>query len=328
MRPLNANSSLKIFPGYRYSSFTRLLIEKVNKKKKNGDTNSSTIVQSLFFTYRSSSILAQKSIFFFFFVQDSSAKAIAIQRRDQFRLVMASSSSSSQNSNNFAVSRRKVVEHICLIKAKEELSEEQEKNMLDYLYTSQYHMSGIVAISLGRNSDKNKDGYTHAVYMRFRTKEDLSKYYENPSFTKVLKEQVFPHCNELLYVDFESQVEDDMMLIFRKGEEFNSGVEFVLLIEFMETALDGDADEALVSLENLIEEYPNLIVQSNQGCNFNSSNKEYTHGVVIRFRSVDAMEIFMASREYKRIWSSKLLPISQKTLSVYYSVDPIGNQIM
>jgi hypothetical protein len=44
---------------------------------------------------------------------------------------------------------RKVVEHICLLKAKENLSDEEEKDMLDYLYTTQYQMGGIVAISLG-----------------------------------------------------------------------------------------------------------------------------------------------------------------------------------
>lgn len=44
---------------------------------------------------------------------------------------------------------RKVVEHICLLKAKKDLSEEEENDMLDYLYTSQYQMGGIVAISLG-----------------------------------------------------------------------------------------------------------------------------------------------------------------------------------
>lgn len=32
---------------------------------------------------------------------------------------------------------------------KEDLSEEQEKDMLDYLYTTQYQMRGIIAISLG-----------------------------------------------------------------------------------------------------------------------------------------------------------------------------------
>ena len=44
---------------------------------------------------------------------------------------------------------RKVVEHICLLKAQEDLSEEKENNMLDYLYTTQYQMSGIISISLG-----------------------------------------------------------------------------------------------------------------------------------------------------------------------------------
>lgn len=45
------------------------------------------------------------------------------------------------------------MEHVCLLKAKESLlSEEKEKDMLDYLYTSQYQMRGIVAISVGEYS--------------------------------------------------------------------------------------------------------------------------------------------------------------------------------
>lgn len=41
------------------------------------------------------------------------------------------------------------MEHIHLIKAREDISEHEEKDMLDYLYTFQYHMNGIIAISLG-----------------------------------------------------------------------------------------------------------------------------------------------------------------------------------
>lgn len=40
---------------------------------------------------------------------------------------------------------------MCLIKGKEDLSEEQEKDMLDYLYTTQYQMRGILSISLGHS---------------------------------------------------------------------------------------------------------------------------------------------------------------------------------
>lgn len=44
---------------------------------------------------------------------------------------------------------RKVVEHLCLLKANRDLSNDEEQNMLDHLYTSQYQMRGILSVSLG-----------------------------------------------------------------------------------------------------------------------------------------------------------------------------------
>lgn len=169
------------------------------------------------------------------------------------------------------------MEHVCLLKAKQSLlSEEKEKDMLDYLYTSQYQMRGIVAISVGEPpstpiilksnlyrfsftltgsiGDKSSGDFTHALFVRFQRKEDLEMFYENPLFLKVLNEHVTPFCHVcpltcktpflsvalssrlliplvLLYldvsslmlqglinVDYESEVEDDILSIFRKGE--------------------------------------------------------------------------------------------------------------
>ncbi|CBI34706.3 stress-response A/B barrel domain-containing protein UP3 isoform X1 [Vitis vinifera] len=238
------------------------------------------------------------------------------------------SASVGQNSSNDTEGKRKVVEHICLLKAKENLSEEEEKDMLDYLYTTQYQMRGIIAITLGRISDQNIENYTHAVYMRFQRKEDLGKFYENPFYLGVLRERVMPYCHGLIYVDFESEVEDDILPIFRKGEEFNYGVEFILLISFAKSKFGGPAEDALASLAELILEFPSLIVQSTQGLNFCPSSKEYTHGVVIRFRSIEALELFTGSTEYKDIWRSKFQMIVQKTLPIHFSVDPVGTEIM
>ncbi|CAK8579155.1 unnamed protein product [Lathyrus sativus] len=224
--------------------------------------------------------------------------------------------------------RRKVVEHICLLKAKEALSEEEEKDMLDYLYTTQYQMGGIIAISLGRVSDQNPDRYTHALYMRFQKKENLEKFYENSFYSKVLKDHVMTYCHGLINVDYESEVDDDMLSIFRKGEEFSHGVEFVLLLSFNEDALDNKVEHALASLATVMLESPSLIVQFTQGLNFNESSKEYTHGVVIRFRSVEAFKIFLRSQEYKDVWISKLQPIVLKSLSLHFSVDPVGTELM
>ncbi|CAN1161257.1 Stress-response A/B barrel domain-containing protein UP3 [Linum perenne] len=222
---------------------------------------------------------------------------------------------------------RKVVEHVCLLKAKRDLAEEDEKNMLDYLYTCQYQMRGIVAISVGRISNENVENYTHAVFMRFQRKEDIAKFYENPFYLGILEEHVTPHCNEKIYVDYESEVEDDIIPIFRKGEEYNYGLEFVHLLAFDESSLGAPVEDALASLAKLTKEFPSLIVQSTQGSNFNPSS-EYTHGIVTRFRSPEAFELFMGSKEYKEVWRSKFETITRRSLPVHYSIDPVGEDIM
>ncbi|OWM72009.1 hypothetical protein CDL15_Pgr017892 [Punica granatum] len=247
-------------------------------------------------------------------------------RRKRSSMTVSASSKLSLGSNTDR--KRKVVEHICLLKAKDNIPEKEENNMLDYLYTSQYQMGGIVAISLGQITDQNNERYTHAVFMRFQRKGDLLKFYENPFYLKVLEKHVMPHCHGLINVDYEAEVEDDMLPIFRKGEEFNFGEEFVLLISFVDSALGGPAEDALASLQKLTKEFPSLIVQLTQGLNFHPSNKEFTHGIVIRFRSIEALEIFFGSSEYKDMWRSKFEPITQKTLALHFSVNPIGTEIM
>jgi hypothetical protein len=42
------------------------------------------------------------------------------------------------------------VEHVVLFQMKEDFTDEQEKDMLDHLFTLQYRFRGILAISLGR----------------------------------------------------------------------------------------------------------------------------------------------------------------------------------
>ncbi|KAK4787587.1 hypothetical protein SAY86_011420 [Trapa natans] len=132
----------------------------------------------------------------------------------------------------------------------------------------------------------------------------------------------------LMNIDYEAEVEDDMLPIFRKGEEFNFGEEFVLLITFSDSALGGPAEDALTSLQNLTKEFPSLIVQLSQGLNFHSNKKEFTHAVVIRFRSLEALKIFFGSSEYKSMWRSKFEPITKRALPIHFSVNPVGTEIM
>lgn len=50
-------------------------------------------------------------------------------------------------------------------------------------------------IPVGRISDQNPEQYSHAIFMRFQTKDDLTKFYQNPFYVGVLKEHVMPYCH-------------------------------------------------------------------------------------------------------------------------------------
>ncbi|XP_066307313.1 stress-response A/B barrel domain-containing protein UP3-like isoform X2 [Miscanthus floridulus] len=224
--------------------------------------------------------------------------------------------------------KRKIVEHIILLRAKPNISDAEEKDMLDYLYTSQYQMRGILAVSLGRIEDPNSENFTHAVFMRFQQKEDIAKFQSSAYYSKVLDEHVKPVSYGSVSVDFESEVEDDIIPLFRRGEDFNYGVEFMLLISFFKTASREATEDALASLQKLISQCSSFIVQATCGCCLDHPDNGYNHAAVIRFPSFDDFKLFRESTEYKDMWASKFHPIVEKSLHLHFTVDPVGNQLM
>ncbi|AQL10062.1 uncharacterized protein LOC100216847 [Zea mays] len=224
--------------------------------------------------------------------------------------------------------RRKVVEHIILLRAKPNISDAEEKDMLDYLYTSQYQMRGILAVSLGRIEDPNSDNFTHAVFMRFQQKQDIAEFQSNAYYSKVVDEHVKPVSYGSVSVDFESEVEDDIIPLFRRGEDFNYGVEFMLLVSFLKTASREATEDALASLDKLISQCSASIVQATCGCCLDRPDNGYSHAAVIRFPSSDELKLFRESEEYKDMWASKFRPIVERSLHLHFTVDPVGNQLM
>ncbi|PAN52000.1 hypothetical protein PAHAL_9G635500 [Panicum hallii] len=232
------------------------------------------------------------------------------------------------------VKKRKIVEHIILLGAKPNISDAEEKDMLDYLYTSQYQMRGILTISLGRIEEPNSENFTHAVFMRFQQKEDIAKFQSSAYYSKILDDHVKPVSYGSVSVDFESEVEDDIIPLFRRGEkiwslsqDFNYGVEFMLLISFLETASREAMEDASSSLQRLISQCSSFIVQATCGRCLNPENG-YNHAAVIRFPSYDDFKLFRESMEYKDMWASKFHPIVEKSLQLHFTVDPVGNQLM
>lgn len=76
-----------------------------------------------------------------------------------------------------------------------------------------------------------------------------------------------------------------MMSIFRRGENFNYGVECILLISVFEASQRHAIEEAMLALQNLMDESCSLVIQGTCGSNFSSGDSEYTHAAVMRFRT-------------------------------------------
>ncbi|RLN07913.1 hypothetical protein C2845_PM11G16400 [Panicum miliaceum] len=180
----------------------------------------------------------------------------------------------------------KNVEHIILLRANPNISDAEEKDMLDYLYTSQYQMRGILTISLGER------------LISTSTAESI---------------KIMNFSLGSVSVDFES-VEDDIIPLFRRGEkswslcqDFNNGVEFMLLTSFLETASREALEDASSSLQRLISQCSSFIVQAT---------------------CADDFKLFRESMEYEDMWASKFHPIVEKSLQLHFTVDPVGNQLM
>lgn len=222
------------------------------------------------------------------------------------------------------VRKRKVVEHVVLFQMKEGFTEEQEQDMLDHLYTLQYQLRGIIAVSVGSTTNQNPDGCTHGLFMRFPSTEALAGYYDSPARWKVANEYIIPYYNGLISIDYEAEVEDDIEPIFRRGEIFEQGVESLVVLQVKPDTDPRRVQEGFDALSSLVEELDMLVVQHTSGANFCSLNKGYTHGMVTRFLSEEAKDIFTHHSSYLEIMESKFQPITLKMISLDYSVAPVG----
>ncbi|KAG0554348.1 hypothetical protein M758_12G086700 [Ceratodon purpureus] len=219
---------------------------------------------------------------------------------------------------------RKVVEHVVLLQMEEDLTDEQEKDMLDHLYSLQYHYRGILAVSLGRVVERMPEGVTHAFFQRFPSFEALEQYMNHPARLKVADEFISPYCKGRIVADFEAEVEDDLEPLFRRGDKFQQGIEHVVLIKVREGASQAGTEgmmEAFNALPQQID--PSVIVQLTAGVNLSDRSKGYTHGVLVRVPSEEALDTFSKHPAYVSVFTEKVLPISAGLLSADFLVDPV-----
>lgn len=231
--------------------------------------------------------------------------------------------------NEKPIGTRKVVDHVVLFKMKDDLTEEQEKQMLDSLWSLQYQVKNVLCTTVGRLVKKTPEGYTHALFSRFPNKQAVDEYMESPARWRVAQDLVIPYFHGLLILDFEAEVEDDIETIFRRGDDFQEGVEHFLFFRFKENVSSDAIDKFLKAADSLPAKFGEL-VQLTVGANFGSKSKDiYTHGLVARLPSEEALSEYEKLLQKDPMWveATESMETSQ-TIVANFVVSPIGKTVM
>ena len=97
----------------------------------------------------------------------------------------------------------KGIEHILLLRWKEDASQEAIDNAMVEARTLKDKIPGIVDMSCGLNFSERSKGYTHGVVMRFRNRAALDAYYPHPEHQRVVQKFINPIRADAVIVDYE-----------------------------------------------------------------------------------------------------------------------------
>ena len=96
-----------------------------------------------------------------------------------------------------------MIEHIVLIRWKEEASPEAIETALAGLRQLKGKIAGIVDLTCGANFSERSQGYTHGLVVRFTDRAALDAYLPHPEHQHVVQNLINPIRADSLAVDYE-----------------------------------------------------------------------------------------------------------------------------
>jgi Stress responsive A/B Barrel Domain len=96
-----------------------------------------------------------------------------------------------------------MIEHIVLIRWKEEASAEAKDSAMMELRNLKGKIPGIVELTSGINFSERAKGYTHGLVLRFKDRAALNGYIPHPEHQRVVQTFLNPIREDTLVVDYE-----------------------------------------------------------------------------------------------------------------------------
>jgi hypothetical protein len=80
-----------------------------------------------------------------------------------------------------------VIDHLVFLAANEEASPEDIEDLIASIRNLKETVPGVVDLSAGENFSPRSGGYTHGIFVRFETREDLQGYMQHPDHLAVVE---------------------------------------------------------------------------------------------------------------------------------------------
>jgi hypothetical protein len=78
-----------------------------------------------------------------------------------------------------------MIDHLVFLAANEDASPEDIEDLISSIWGLKDSVPGVVDLSVGDNFSPRSGGYTHGLFVRFETADDLQGYLEHPDHQAV-----------------------------------------------------------------------------------------------------------------------------------------------
>jgi hypothetical protein len=80
-----------------------------------------------------------------------------------------------------------MIDHLVFIAVREDASPEDVEDLISSIRGLKDSVPGVVDLTVGENFSERSGGYTHGLFVRFETREDLKRYMEHPDHLAVVE---------------------------------------------------------------------------------------------------------------------------------------------
>ncbi len=95
-----------------------------------------------------------------------------------------------------------MIDHLVLFTLRDDISREDADDLVSSLRALNHSVPGVMDLSVGENFSERSGGYTHGLFVRLRTHDDLQGYMKHPDHLAVV-EKLDERTTGRIVVDYE-----------------------------------------------------------------------------------------------------------------------------